>query len=437
METFPPSLKPQPLVTRLRETGASILVGFAIGFVLWLGDEGSDLSTYLLVCGWIGLAIHWTAGFLCWVGRPLYASLEGLRLRLVLSVLFFVAGSAGFYLGVTTLDLVLRATVGGGLSTGDGRGLLLALAFPGVVGLVVGLGFYSYQSLQERLRVSVDRIRAQEYAERELETARAIQRRLLPPAEVSGAGYRIGARNLPALLVAGDFYDILRDLPGVPDAGGEAPHTAGDGSLGLVVADVSGKGMGASLVTASVKTMISFIAPGRTAAEVLTELNRRLAAELGPREFVALCFLRYQPATGAFELANAGLPDPYVLGADGGGGTAGAAPRPLSAPGPRLPLGLRPELAYETVTGRLEPGERLLLLSDGLPEALKDDEAPLGYERFEELLAAWHGGGALLPGPWLDELFGRLEAETREGRDDDWTALLLERDADPPVGSEG
>jgi hypothetical protein len=149
--------------------------------------------------------------------------------------------------------------------------------------------------------------------------------------------------------VAGDFYDVFR---------------LSDGSLGLVVADVSGKGMGAALIMASVKAVLPLLAEGRSVRQTLAELNRKLSGELAPREFVALAHARYTPATGRFELANAGLPDPYRL-------RAGEEPEPLEVPGPRLPLGARASVAYESLEITLASGDRVLMLTDGRPRRLR------------------------------------------------------------------
>jgi sigma-B regulation protein RsbU (phosphoserine phosphatase) len=266
----------------------------------------------------------------------------------------------------------------------------------GGIALLVGLLFYTYGLLQDRLRTSVGRLKEAEFAEKELELARSIQQRILPPPELSGDGFHIAARNLAARFVAGDFYDFFR-LP--------------DGAVGVVVADVAGKGMGASLIMATVKATLPFLAAERSVSDTLREANRRLAERLERREFVALCYLRYEPDTGAFALGNAGLPDPYLV-------AKGARPRALSAPGPRFPLGVRGEVAYEEIRGTLSAGDRLVLLTDGLPEAPGPDGGPLGYERFESLL-----DGAGDP----DALFAAVRAAARPGLDDDWTALYLER----------
>ena len=123
---------------------------------------------------------------------------------------------------------------------------------------------------------------------------------------------------------------------------------------------------------ASVKAVLPLLAAAEGVEATLDRLNRKLVAELEPRQFVALCLARFTPASGEVVLANAGLPDPYLL-------RPGAAPAPLAVPGPRLPLGLRAEQGYHALRLRLAPGERLLLLTDGLPEA-RADGAPLGYD---------------------------------------------------------
>ncbi len=171
---------------------------------------------------------------------------------------------------------------------------------------------------------------------------------------------------------------------------------------------------------ASVKGRLPLLAETHGVTETLEELNRSLVDELERREFVALCYARYDPATGEFEMANAGLPDPYLFGADG-------TPSPVQVSGPRLPLGVNPEIAYESCRGRLAPGERLLLLTDGLPEAPLPDGGPIGYAELEALLARAEGNGE----SWLDDLFSSLESVVGTAREDDWTALLLERTPAP------
>ena len=320
--------------------------------------------------------------------------------RLVLSLVYFLGGVLGF--GLASWIVIGLSLLPSGFL---GPRIPFFVGMSGAVAIVVGLLIYSYEKLRERLGESVARLKEAEFAEKELELARSIQRRLLPPAEMEGEGYRLSARNMAARFVAGDFYDAFR---------------LADGSLGVVVADVSGKGIGASLIMASVKAVLPLIAADRSVVEALEEVNRKLVVELAPREYVALAYVRFDPKTGDFSLGNAGLPDPYLLPLAGG-------PRALSVPGPRLPLGIRRDLRYEVLRGRLEPGERLLLLTDGLPEAPTAAGDPLGYDRLESLIDS---RGPSSDGD-LDRLLERVSAATRPGLEDDWTVVLLERRASP------
>ncbi len=252
---------------------------------------------------------------------------------------------------------------------------------------VAELGPERRRDLVENLQL--EKLVAQELGRRELEMARDVQRRLLPPSEVTGPGWEVAARCLPARVVAGDFYDILR-------------HT--NGTVDVVVADVAGKGFAASLIMASTKAMLPFVTEDGTVAESLTHLNRRLALELGRGEFVALTIARYDPNRGSVELANAGAPDPYLLGPD-------RTPRPLSVPGPRLPLGVREEVAYASRTVEISVAERLLLLTDGLPEARDETGDPMGYSALESILGEEPSNGS--PSIWLAKLYDKVQRRDR------------------------
>ena len=250
-------------------------------------------------------------------------------------------------------------------------------------------------------RLQLERLVAQELGRRELEMARDVQRRLLPPSEVAGPGWEVAARCLPARVVAGDFYDVLR-------------HT--DGSVDVVVADVAGKGFAASLIMASVKAMLPFVTAEEGVAESLVRLNGRLAVELGRGEFVALTLARYRPSENQVELANAGAPDPYLM-------RPGQPPQPLSVPGPRLPLGVREQVAYASRTVEVAADDRLLLLTDGLPEARDAAGEPMGYQALESMF----GQEALTgqPSSWLSGLFDSVQQRTGRVPEDDWTAAML------------
>jgi len=378
-----------PIVEHLR--GALISAGAGVGIVFLVTIEQSARfhwrsAAYGALMGILGYVFCAGAAWLLrgWL-RTTRAP------RLARAAVYYVAGMASWILASWIAHVVGLVHF-----TSTLAGIAVYLPVVGAISLLIGLLFYTYGVLQDRLRKSVERLKEAEFAEKELEIARSIQQRILPPPELSGDGFRILASNLAARFVAGDFYDFFR-LP--------------DGALGVVVADVAGKGMGASLIMATVKAVLPFLAAERSVAETLREANRRIAPRLERREFVALAYLRYEPDTGAFALGNAGLPDPYRV-ADG-------AARPLSVPGPRFPLGVRDEVAYEEIRGALATGEKLVFVSDGLPEAPDASGEPLGYARFETLLPK-----AADPA----SLFSAVRAVAAPGLADDWTAVYLVRE---------
>ena len=159
----------------------------------------------------------------------------------------------------------------------------------------------------------------------------------------------------------------------------------------------------------------NLIAAHNTVTQTFDAVNAKLAEELAPREFVALCLARYDTASRSVEIANAGLPDPYLM-------REGANAEAIVVPGERLPLGARSATSYTSRTLSLAPGDRLLMLTDGLPEALTSAGEPLGYTALEALL----DHAASSPSEWLDRLLERHEATTVDGLQDDLTALVLQ-----------
>lgn len=375
----------------------AMLLGMAL---TWLLSQGFPGGRGLAFGAFIGLCCYLASILAERIVHEPLSRLPAGRAGLVRAVVFSLAGVSGFVLGQA---LGRPLFLGQPFRLPDLRGGLgVALGISAALSAVVGLPITAYELLKRRLADSIARLKEAEYAEKELELARTIQQRLLPPATLDGPGFAVAARCIPARHVGGDFYNVF--------------HLE-DGRLGLAVADVAGKGMGVALIMATAKAVVPLVASAAEPAETLDALNGKLQRELGRREFVALSFAVYAPATGELRLANAGLPDPYLL-------RPGQPPRGLSCPGPRLPLGIRADVGWETLSVRLEPGERVVFLTDGLPEAACPTGEPLGYGRLEGLLDL---PGDVGPEEAVELLLSRVAAAAGASPEDDATVLLLER----------
>ncbi len=206
---------------------------------------------------------------------------------------------------------------------------------------------------------------------RELEIASQIQLSTLPskfPAFPDREDFDLYAMMIPAQEVGGDFYDFF---------------LIDDDRLGFVLGDVSGKGIGAALFMAITRTMIRATAlPGLPPADCLAHVNRVLHPETMPRMFVTAVFGVLNTASGEVEYCNAGHHSPFVLRGDC---TIEEAPRTGG-----LGLCLIPEFAYTSKNLQLQPGESVLLYTDGVTEAVNARNEQFGEQRLTECLDGCH-----------------------------------------------
>jgi PAS domain S-box-containing protein len=237
--------------------------------------------------------------------------------------------------------------------------------------------------------------------EQELRVARLIQQTLLPKTLPGLPDYDVAVYYQPAREVGGDFYDFLE---------------LEDGRLGLVVGDVSGKGVPAAIVMAITRTMLHAAyrlgspAPG----EILEQVNNILYPDIPPNMFVTCLAALLDSRSGRLQYANAGHDLPYLRHADG--------VSELRATG--MPLGLMPNMRYEQKEITLKPGDSVLLYSDGLVEAHNPRREMFGFPRVQGFIGA-HPGGATL----IDFLLAELERFTGEDweQEDDIALLMLQR----------
>ena len=271
-------------------------------------------------------------------------------------------------------------------------GLQITLSDAALVLLVVVTGALA---LRRFIGSQVSQRLERQMIDQELEQARELQQHVLVPERNTSALYAVETAYHPARTVGGDFFQVV-------------PHA--DGSLLVVVGDVSGKGIAAAMLVAVLVGAV------RTAADqtfdpaaILETLNDRLLGRAG--NHFATCVVAHLRPGGVMRVANAGHLPPYRNGVA------------MEFTG-SLPLGMLPGIRYEVASMRLEPGDALTFLTDGVLEARNADGQLLGFEETARL-------SALSP-----EVIASAAIE--HGQDDDITVVsvrvrALAREAETPL----
>jgi serine phosphatase RsbU (regulator of sigma subunit) len=249
-------------------------------------------------------------------------------------------------------------------------------------------------------RLEQERIE-RERIEQELLVARRIQHALLPKDVPTVSGWEISPYYQPAREVGGDFYDFL---------------PLADGRLGLVIGDVSGKGVPAAVLMASTRSVLRAVAqralmPG----QVLAEANEVLSADVPPSMFVTCFYGILDPSSGRFHYANAGHNLPYWRHND--------LASEMRATG--MPLGLLPGMNYEEKEAILGPGDAVLFYSDGLVEAHNAEGEMFGDRRLQSFVADRSAAGTSLIEELLVEITNFTGADGEQ--EDDITLVRLQR----------
>jgi phosphoserine phosphatase RsbU/P len=239
---------------------------------------------------------------------------------------------------------------------------------------------------------------------RELDIAAKIQLSMLPPAFPAfpdQEGFELYATMTPAQEVGGDLYDCF---------------LLEDGRLGFVLGDVAGKGLGAALLMAITRTMLRATAQrGGSPAECLRAVNLALFPETMPHMFVTVVYGTLDPETGHAEICNAGHNYPHLVRADG---SVERIETPRS-----LALCLVRDFTYQDTSVQMNPGETLVLHSDGIPEARNRSDEEFEEPRLIKVLETTHEAPTATV---AETIISAVEAFS-DGlpRGDDMTLLLL------------
>ena len=268
-------------------------------------------------------------------------SVVALGLRSILSVPLQVKGAT---LGVVYVDNRLQA----GIFTPADLDLLTSIASSAAIAIE---NARLYQVAVEKGRL-----------ERELQMAFEVQASLMPSHTPQLPGWEFAAHWQPAREVAGDFYDFI---PGP------------NGPLGLVIADVTDKGMPAALFMALSRAIVrASVTSAASPVEGIVQANRLICADSTNSMFVTLCYAQLDPLTGGLTYVNAGHNPPLVYQS-----RADQLER-LTRTG--MALGVFPDAPFEQRTVHLDPGDFILLYTDGVTDAMNEQGQDFGIERLQE-----------------------------------------------------
>ncbi len=210
-----------------------------------------------------------------------------------------------------------------------------------------------HRSLMEKQRLVKD-----------MEFARTVQESFLPQKAPEIASYKFSAHYTPAQEVGGDFYDFI---------------PLDEGRIGIVIGDVSGKGVPAALYMARLGSDLRTLAfTEKNPARALQQLNNQLAERSRRGMFATLLYIELDSSSGGLIVSNAGHLPPIIRQTDG-------TVKKLPAAG-GAPLGILPGMSSGSETAKIGFGETVILYTDGIIEAMNAKGDLYGYERFEALI---------------------------------------------------
>lgn len=237
----------------------------------------------------------------------------------------------------------------------------------------------------------------------ELGVANKMQQSILPTVFPSGDKFDLFASMTPARDVGGDFYDFVH-LP--------------EGKIGMAIADVSDKGVPAALFMMSSRTLIKGAAIGhREPREVLAEVNDLLEQDNSNAMFVTVLYAVYDPSTGELAYSSGGHDPPIILRKSG---STEVLPNTKG-----IALGIAPGYTFHQNSVNLEPGDRVVMFTDGVTEATNSDEEQFGMGRLTGALSGLQPGNAHQT---TDAILGAVEEfVSGAAQSDDITCLAFSR----------
>jgi hypothetical protein len=376
----------------------STIAGFVTFFIINFFFARSLSWELVLESAILGPIIGNMIGFSCaLIGDPISKRLEVLPkpFSTISQILTFFVLSLGaatiFFLLMVQLKVMPQLPT---------RLLLTLLAITGGIGLTVTLLMTVYEHLKTELEKSYEKIREKELLEKELQVARQVQTGFLPKGAIQIEGFDVATFFRSAKEVGGDYFDVIPLKNGVA----------------VVIADVSGKGVPAALVTANLHATLRALAEDYPIDRLVKRINNSIFKDTSPDFFVTFFYGVLNNSTGEFKYVNAGHNPPFVVRQDGmveeltQGGTI---------------LGMLPDSVFQTGSTVLNSQELLLLYTDGLTEAGLPEIEPWGEENLKSYLTEIHHD----PPDRMAELILKKVEESLKGaaQTDDIALVLLKR----------
>ncbi|NJN14957.1 MAG: SpoIIE family protein phosphatase [Oscillochloris sp.] len=388
--------------------------------VVWLDRAGYTAAAANLFANWINLGIILLSGLNLLSEQNL---IVGMIFAAVLSMSVLLAGilinvraAWIFAIGDSLLILAMleyyfrvvepvtdRSAFSSALATSvPVIGLLL------IVALISWLFQRALAAAEQRIEMARRRIMHDELLRRDLAIARELQQRLYPPPPLTNANLVIASRSEPARETSGDFYDFI-DLP--------------DDRLGIVVADVTGKSIAAALVMAMARGAIrSESTRALSPAAVLTAANETLCRDRSVRQMITAFYGVLDTQNLTLTFSNAGHPFPMLR--------RNGALHEIEVCG--LPLSARADAIYTEHTIQLEPGDQLVLLSDGVIEEQNPQRELFGFDRLIDTISSTvgHDPHQMLARIWDAVRMFRGDSE----QSDDITVVVIQVASAAPIG---
>lgn len=245
----------------------------------------------------------------------------------------------------------------------------------------------------------------QERLERELQLASEIQQRFQPTAPPFVSGYELQGISFPCYEIGGDYYDFIK---------------RSDGRLVIALGDVSGKGTAAALLMSSLHAAVHAQASSHDSlVATISAVNRYLADNIPPNRFITLFYAELDPESGAVSFLNAGHNPPLIVH---GAGTV----EQLASGG--LPLGIKRDADYREGRTQLQPGDVLVIYSDGVTEAASPSGEEFGSTRLYEVVARNIDASAAGIRDRIESALTKFAQGTRAA--DDITLVIVKRQAE-------